>query len=274
MCAQSQPVRGLLSSILPKGRGLVFMLKFYADESVDSKSSLMIMSGYLMTEDQFVALDEAVQAAREDLPYFHMKEGHSTEHPAIYQRLVGLTNPNSVICGISCSLYIEEHEFLMRHKAHGQKLSYWMGKPYTYLLGQVMALCSERVSQTKYRDELIAYVFENGHANQGDANAFWGQLSHPKLVASKKHYRYASHTFVDGKGPLGSVLQLCDILAWNFTKFHRQRKPTPELDRLLETPLAWSHHGPAEIRNEILRGVENWKKITQIRSERTKRLHG
>jgi hypothetical protein len=203
------------------------MLKFYADESVNADSSLMIMSGYLMTEEQFVTLNDAVQSARGDLPYFHMKEGHAHKYPAVYQRLVGLANPNSVICGVSCSLYMQEHEFLMRHKLHGQKLTYWMGKPYTYLLGQVMALCSQQVSQTKYRDESIAYVFENGHANEGDANAFWGQLSNPRLTANKKHYRYASHSFVDGKGPLGSVLQLCDILAWNFTKFHRQRKFTP-----------------------------------------------
>jgi hypothetical protein len=250
------------------------MLKFYADESINADSSLMIMSGYLMTEEQFVALDTAVQAARGDLPYFHMKEGHARKYPDVYHHLVRLTNPNSVICGISCSLYIQEHEFLMRHKLHGQKLTYWMGKPYTYLLGQVMALCSEQVSQTKYREESIAYVFEGGHANEGDANAFWGQLSDPKRGANKRHYRYASHSFVDGKGPLGSVLQLCDILAWNFTKFHRQRKPTSELDRLLETPLAWTHHGPEEIRNEIVRQVEVWKQITQSKTERTKRIHG
>ena len=250
------------------------MLKLFADESINDESSLMIMSGYLMTEDQSAALDEAVQVARGDLPYFHMKEGHARKYPATYQRLVRLTSPNSVICGISCSLYIQEHEFLMRHKSNGQKLTYWMGKPYTYLLGQVMALCSEQVSHTKYRDESIAYVFEKGHANEGDANTFWGQLSDPKRAGNKKHYRYASHSFVDGKGSLGSVLQLCDILAWNFTKFHRQRKTTPELDRLLETPLAWNHHGAEEIAASIKRQVGVWEEITKTRSERAKRLYG
>jgi len=33
------------------------MLKLYADESVDNDTSLMNLSGYLMTEGQFIALD-------------------------------------------------------------------------------------------------------------------------------------------------------------------------------------------------------------------------
>jgi len=64
------------------------MLKFYGDESVDDATSLMHVSGYLMTEEQYIGLDEAVQVARGDLAYFHMKEGHYWKYPDVYQSLV------------------------------------------------------------------------------------------------------------------------------------------------------------------------------------------
>ena len=68
------------------------MLKLYADESVDNDTSLMNLSGYLMNENQFVALDEAVRQVRGDLPYFHMREAHYSKYPEIYQKLVNLIN--------------------------------------------------------------------------------------------------------------------------------------------------------------------------------------
>jgi hypothetical protein len=136
------------------------MLKFYADESINAESSLMFLSGYLMTEEQFVALDEAVREARGALPYFHMKEGHYHEHPEIYGRLLDLINPRSVLCSISVSIFIEEHERIMSYQLDGRNLSYWMGKPYTYLIGQMMAVCSKQIAMSSYRNELVAYVFE------------------------------------------------------------------------------------------------------------------
>jgi len=147
----------------------------------------------------------------------------------------------------------------MKHKLNGLPLRYWMGKPYTYLLGQTMALCSEHISTTSYRDELIAYVFENGHPNQGDANMFWSQLSEPRYADRAKHYRYASHTFVDGKGPLGSVLQLCDILAWNMNKWRRENAKTPKLVRLFDTPTMSNHHDPPVIMRAIEMQVSSWR---------------
>ena len=247
MLAQNQPVRFLLTSILPKGKGLVVMLKCYADESVNPDSNLMIIAGFVMTEDQFIALDDAVRVTRGSMPYFHMREQHHTTHPDVYQNLVALIKPNSVLFSFSASIYTDEHKALTRGKLNNQPVTHWVGKPYTYALGQAMNLVSETVGASKYRDEMIAYVFENGHANEGDANDFWGKLSQPSQRRLKAYYRYASHTFVDGKGPLGSVLQMCDILAWNKTKLHRDQSSNQELDRMLDVPHSWNHHDAAEM---------------------------
>lgn len=256
MCVESQI---LLSSILPSGKGCVLVLKLYADESIDSQTSLMNVSGYLMTEDQFSALDEGVKRARGSLPYFHMKERHHLKYPEIYQSLVNLITPNSVLYGFSASLDVKEHEFLMSHKFNERPLRYWMGKPYTYAVGQVMGLCSEYLSSTKYKDNSIAYVFENGHPNEGDADFFWSQLATPRYAEEAAYYRYASHTFVNGKGPLGSVLQLCDILAWNINRWRRKGKQSAELQRLFKTPTLSNHHDRQVILKTIEIQIERWR---------------
>ena len=246
----SQPVRCLLSSVLPKGRGLVLMLKLYADESVDNDTSLMNVSGYLMTEDQFAALDDAVRIARGDLLYFHMKESHHLKYPDIYQKLVGLIRPETVICGLSVYLYLNDYKTLSAAKSEytrGQSLAYWFGGAYTYATGAMMALCSGWLDESDlYRDEQVAYIFEN-NPHQGNADTFWGLLDKPQFADRKQQNHYISHTFVDGKGPLGSVLQVCDILAWNLNKMQREKQKTPELNRLFLTPTFWFHHGPKEI---------------------------
>lgn len=244
------------------------MLKFYADESVDKTTSLMNISGFLMTEDQFVALDGAVQEARGDLPYFHMKEGHHVTHPDIYKKLVGLISKQSVICGLSASLYMSEHKEMTRLKTNGQSMAYWMGTPYTYLLGVVMSVCAEWLDVHQPSNEFIAYVFENGHPNQGDADHFWGQLSKPRHSGLKNRYRYASHTFIDGKGPLGSVLQLGDILAWNMNKNDREKRPLQEVGDLLPVPILAYHHGPKEMLDVFTRQIQVWQELSVERFKR------
>lgn len=223
------------------------ILKMYADESIDPNSSLMNLSGYLMTEDQFVTLDHAVISARGELPYFHVKENHAVEHPEIYKSLVALINPRSVLCGFSVSLKIHEYDAITDVRFRNQTTRYWMGNYYTYALGHIMAYVSEIVSLSEHRDDLIAFVFENGHPSQGEANMFWSQLSLKKYEELKRAYRYASHTFVDGKGPLGSVLQLCDILANNVTRSWVDGKETAEFKSLVQTQTFIEHHEAEDI---------------------------
>ena len=97
------------------------MLKLYADESVDPETSLMNVSGYVMTEDQFTALDEAIRIARGGLPYFHMKEYHYRDYPDVYEKLVSLIAPETVICGLSVSLYLNEYKKLGEPKSEYTK---------------------------------------------------------------------------------------------------------------------------------------------------------
>jgi len=260
MCVQSQlsPVKCLLSSILPKGKGVVFMLKLYADDSSDDATSLVNWSGYLMKEDQFGDLDEKIQKARGALPYFHMKEGHHLKHPRVYQKLVSLINPESVLCGISISFYRNEFDKLMSLKFSGQSLKYWFGTQTTYAVGSMMALCADWLNESEYRDELVSYMFENC-PKQGDAEFFWGMLAKPQYRYRRDMYHYASHTFVDGKGPLGSVLQVCDILAWNLNNKEREKKNTRELNSLFKTPTIYRHHGVEEISKGINLSIDRWK---------------
>lgn len=236
------------------------MLKFYADESFDDSTSLMNLSGYLVTESQFCELDARIKAARGDLPYFHMKEGHHREHPEIYQELVSLVRPTTVICGASVSFFRREFDKLISTKAHGRPLRYWFGGEYTYALGAMMALCADYLNQSAYRTEYVAYVFES-HPKQGDANAFWNMLSQPHYDKRREDYHYASHSFVDGKGPLGSVLQICDILAWNLNKMQREKRKSPELNRLFQTPTIYRHHDPNEIAKAINLSLDRWEKV-------------
>ncbi len=112
------------------------ILKLYADETFDDKTKLLQIAGYLMTEEQFIDLDERVRSARGCLRYFHMKEGHHVKYIAVYKQLVNLITPESVLCGFCVSLSEKTHKQVTSAKVSGQKLSYWMGKPYTYGLGQ------------------------------------------------------------------------------------------------------------------------------------------
>jgi hypothetical protein len=233
------------------------MLKLYADESVNDATSLINLSGYLMTEDQFAALDEKIQKARGDLPYFHMKEGHHKKHPQVYQKIVDLITPQAVLCGISVSFFLNEFNKLMSLKTNGQSLKYWFGGSCTFATGAMMALCSGWLNQSPHRNELVAYVFENGPF-QEDANTFWAKLSLPRYKKRKESYHYASHTFVDGKGPLGSVLQVCDILAWNLNKMQREKKKSPELNRLFVTPTLYKHHGGDDIARNLHLTLDHW----------------
>jgi hypothetical protein len=241
------------------------MLKLYADESVDDETSLMNLAGFLMTEDQFLALDEAVKSARKNLPYFHMKEGHHLKHPDIYQSLVDLVHPDSVICSLSVSVFLNEYKGLSALRSaytQNQSLAYWFGGTYTFALGAMMALCSGVLDKflPECEDEQVAYVFES-HPQEGDANTFWNMLHKPQYADRKQAIRYVSHTFVDGKGPLGSVLQLCDILAWNINKMQRDKRRSPELEKMFQTRSFWKHHGPTEIRDAFDQSLDRWERV-------------
>ncbi|MGC9199442.1 MAG: hypothetical protein ACP5E5_10985 [Acidobacteriaceae bacterium] len=75
---------------------------------MNDAKTLWNLSGYLMTEAQSASLDERIQEARGELPCFHMKEGHHRKHPEIYQKLVNLITPHTVLCGLSVPFFLSE----------------------------------------------------------------------------------------------------------------------------------------------------------------------
>jgi hypothetical protein len=232
---------GLVSSILPYGRGLVLMLKLYADESFDDKTSLLHVAGYLMTETQFIALDSAVRDARGDLPYFHMKDNHEVEHPEVYRAMVDTIKPGAVVKGFAVSVYEGEYKEITSEKVNGHRLSYWFGGPYAFALNRLMGMCGEWITEKLQGESHIAYVFEAGHPRQGEADFFFRQLNSPSQEEQRRLLRYASHTFVNGKGPLGSVLQPCDILASNLTKLSRTKQESDALKKLWKVETVHGH---------------------------------
>lgn len=246
------------------------MLKFYADESVDAQSSLLNVSGFLMREDQCLVLDKAVREARGTLPYFHMKDGHAVSYPDVYQKLLGLISKETVICGISASIFEKTHEALGSKKVSGQTLTYWTSKPYTYCLAHAMQVCGEAIDKyfPNLRDEYIAYVFEGGHPSQGDANRMFGDLDKQEFAQLKQFYRYASHAFVDGKGPLGSVLQLADIFAWQVNKADREGRPLEDVGRIFNVPIITKHHTAQEIYGTFVNQMRAWARRNQEKEER------
>jgi hypothetical protein len=193
-----------------------------------------------------------------------MRESHHLKHPEVYKKLVDIVRPEAVICGLSVSLYLNDYRRLSAPKSkytRGQSLAYWFGGAYTYATGAMMALCSGWLNKSEiYRDEQVAYIFENS-PHQGDANTFWGMFNRSQYAGLKDQNHYVSHTFVDGKGPLGSVLQVCDVLAWNLTKMRRENKIPSELKQLFFTPTFYYHHGPRDIQNSLRGAISHWEKF-------------
>ena len=130
-----------------------------------------------------------------------------------------------------------------------------------------MKLCAMKLADSAHADEYVAYIFEN-HPQDGNATTFLELLEKPQYIERKLDVRYASHTFIDGKGPLGSVLQVCDILAWNINKMQREKSKTSELNRLFKTPTFWTHHGPADIAKAFHGALDYWDEY-----DKSGRLH-
>ena len=237
------------------------MLKFFADESNDHDSSLFLAAGFLMTEPQAFSLEQDIKAILGPLPYFHMREGHAKQYPEIYSKLKKLIVRGRVLHAVAGSIREAEHKAILSHKVNDQMLSVWMGKPYTYLMGQTMRAATTAADQLKFRNSVkIEYIFEQGHPNQGDAEFFWGQLRKDKFSEMAASYRYGGHRFVDGKGADGSILQLCDLFCWHVRKNLVASEPLEILGREFRVPIYTDHHGAEDIVRSVKAGVDAWKR--------------
>ncbi len=236
------------------------MLKFFADESRDPETSLFLASGLLMTEPQAIGLDAAIGTVLGSLPYFHMREGHAKQYPDVYENLKKLILKGRVMFAVSGSILESEHKAILSHKLNGQKLSTWMGKPYTYLMGHTMRTASTAADLLHLGKSVkIDYIFEAGHANQGDAEFFWSQLASGRFPDTAAYYRYGSHRFVNGKGCEGRILQLCDLFCWHVRKNLLAGEPLAVLGNEFRVPILTVHHEPEHILASVQAAFDAWE---------------
>jgi hypothetical protein len=208
------------------------MLKLYADESGGSKGDLLRVAGYLMTDEQWIALDGEIGAALGDLRWFHMNEGNHVEHPGVYQKLIQSIRPETVMAGFSVALDIRDHKTIFP----GSKLVQRFGTPYGTILRRLLALCGEWLVASEHVTDWIAYLFESGHPNSGDAHRLMERLSAGKYKVEKLRARYSSHSFLAKEGPVSQALIPADILAWHLTRWRRDGPQPKELQHLLQVP--------------------------------------
>lgn len=200
------------------------LLKSYADESWNSASSpYLTIGGLLMTDRQFLELDAAWGETLGSLPYFHMREGHYYKHPKVYKRLLDcLMTRGAVLAGFASSVDKRQYDHRSRVKRNGQALTYWRGTAYSFAVRTYMNLVGIWLQEKDFSTPpYVAYFFETGHANRGDAERIICDIvTDPQYYQQKMGWHYASHRFLDGKSPIGKVLQAGDILAWLVNKQH------------------------------------------------------
>jgi hypothetical protein len=227
------------------------VLRFYADESGDDHSGIVRIAGYLMTGEQWAALDAEIGRALGSLRWFHMRERDHLKHPHIYNGLLRTITPKTVLHGISVSVNRREYDALVSEPSGKKTLKQWMGGHYAFLVQAAMSLCGVVCREQERLDDWIAYFFEAGHPSEGDANTsvklFEKEQYHGHVEAAK----YASHTFLKKEGPLSRALIPCDILAWHLTNWRRGGNQCAELTELLRTPTRHIDFTAEEIRQTI-----------------------
>jgi hypothetical protein len=209
------------------------MLRFYADDSGGSKKDRLRVAGYLMTDEQWLAIDGEIAEALGNLTWFHMKEGNHVEHPEVYKRLLAAIRPKSVMAGFSVSLQVADYNRAFKTGQKGSSIVQKVGTPYGLLLRHLLNKCGVWLVASGRTTDWIAYCFESGHPNSGDAHRFMEQLSTAKLVLPKLKARYASHSFLPKAGPYSNALIPADILAWHLTRWNRKGPQPAELTHLL-----------------------------------------
>ena len=238
-----------LTVILPCGKGLVILYALYGDESSDSDSGRLIVAAYLITSGQFSRLVPAWIEGLQDLPYFHFSEGHHTSHPDVYRSLISLITPEYFTVGFSASVFEHEYKSVTSVKLKNQTLAYWFGSSYTYCLWSVINQANSWLDSTNPNERDVAYVFDAGHARQGQAGMFFDQILTDPLRTTLKHrLRFYSNTFTDGKRREAGPLQAADMLAANLTNYHRTGKFSEFGAAIDSVDVYGCHHTPDKIK--------------------------
>lgn len=251
-------IRDWLNVILPRGKGSLIVYSLYADESYEDTCGHVTVAGYLIASKPLALLTDAWATALGPLDYFHMKEGHHYKHPDVYERLLKLMTCDHLTAGFAASVVQAEYATVMDQKLKGQPMRYWFGGAYSFCVQAIAGLANKWLDENNPGERDVAYVFEAGHARQGEASMFLEKLnSDPAFSARKRQLRYFSHTFMDGKRREAGALHAADILAWNITDGRRRNSFSEAGRRLVESvPVLTIHYPESGIRDTLQAQLE------------------
>lgn len=220
------------------------MYGLYADESRDDNTSRFTVAAYLIGSKAAIELTDKWATALGSLEYFHMKEGHHSKYPDIYAKLLDImADGGYLVSGFVASVLEQEYKDVMQQKLHGQSLAYWFGGAYPICVGAIASLVNKWLDANNPNERDLAYVFDAGSTNQGDADRHLRLINtDDKLSVRKRELRYYSHSFMDSKRRDAGHLQAADILAWNITNSHRAGMANAAFKRLLDTVNVYSVH--------------------------------
>jgi hypothetical protein len=230
----------LVSMLLPNDIGDVFVLVAFFDES--ERERVLCIAGFLLESRQAKRLDKSwrkeIAGPFEALTgeSFHMKRLEPLRlqfgEKAIkkYERRA-VTLVNDHISYATAVLFrLNEAERVLTREWRER-----FGSVYAACCQLGMTMCG-RWAQERGRSDPIAYIFESGHKDQGNADqAIKAIRTHPELRA---FCRYHDHAFLDKK--LNAPLQAADVWAWLATKHFVERENglprSKSMDRLLSGP--------------------------------------
>jgi Protein of unknown function (DUF3800) len=199
----------------------------FLDESGTHKgSSILALGGYIFTERSSRMFSNAWKAKLSSL---NLKFAHMTDCALGFGEYRKWSKEKRVLS--------EKHliSAIHKHSLEGfcitvdvQDYSRIMGNPpilysaYTYLLLQCVEQISKRIRSID-SSAFISYVFESGHASQGQADKYMKALPFTGLPASQN---YLKHNFSDKKTLL--PLQAADMLVWQYRHHLLETKRRPD----------------------------------------------
>jgi hypothetical protein len=229
------------------------LIEAYFDES--ESHPFHSVAGYVFNTEQCRLLEQewAAVLAPHGIKHFHMVEcahniegfAHLTRQECIdvETRLIAILKKR-MACGFTTSFDVREKWKMPSAMSIGIKLL----SPYALCCYFGLMHVRTWALRMGYRGE-IAYMFEAGNANQGEANRVMNEIfSSPAL---REYYRYAGHSFVPKDKAV--PLQCADLLAWLWTKAMKdkvimgRKNPRKDLLALLESEHFNVHFDSANI---------------------------
>lgn len=212
-------------AMLPDGSGaVVAFANVYFDESGTHKGSrIMGMAGYWFDADQ------ARKFSRDwskELKRFGLSAAHQTDCALGFGEYRQMSRSERVEIQNSLILHIKRRsKFSIAtcvDRAMYEEIFAelpFAPSAYTFLLLMCVNKIAEEIRWRNYKGR-VAYFFEAGHADAGEANKFMNFMA-SNARRDVDAFRYAGHGFVDKQGAL--PLQAADMLAWQ-TRHYFERK--------------------------------------------------